>query len=246
MVGRAQKGRRFFGRGIYTVPEAARLLALPSAQLRRWAAGYDFTYRGAPRFSKPLIHGEFKAQAGVVELSFLDLVELLFIKTFHDRGVSLPVIRLTAAAAADLLGSDHPFCNQRFRTDGHTVFAKLGRSQGLDESELSETDWRLIDLRTGQHEFHDIVTPFLHRFEYDLQTDLVRRWWPMGRNHKVVVDPAVNFGSPVVSGFGVATRLLGDARKSGRSVEALADWHGLPVGVVKEAIAFEDSLAKAA
>lgn len=245
MAPRTKKGRQFFGRGIYTVPEAARLLTLPSGKLRRWAAGYEFNYRGAPRFSKPLIHSEFKTTTGFVEISFLDLIELLFIKTFHERGVSLPVIRLTAATAAGLLGSDHPFCNQRFRTDGHTIFAKLLRKQ-LEGAELTEADWRLIDLRTGQHEFHDIVTPFLQHFEYDLETDLVRQWWPMGKKRRVVVDPSLNFGAPVVSGVGVSTALLGEASRHGRSVEALADWYGIPVAAVKDAVEFEESLARAA
>ncbi len=227
------------------MPEAARLLSIPTGKLRRWAAGYDFNYRGAPRFSEPLIHGEFKATKGFVEISFLDLIELLFIKTFHDRGVSLPVIRMTAAKAAELLHSDHPFCNQRFRTDGHTIFAKLARKQLEAEEGLTAVDWRLIDLRTGQHQFHDIVTPFLQQFEYDLETDLVRQWWPMGKQRKVVVDPALNFGAPVVAGVGVNTALLGEAHQKGRSAQALANWYGLPLASVNDALAYEASLARA-
>ncbi len=242
----ARVERTYFGRGIYSVSEAARLLRLPASTVRRWVAGYTFTYRGAPRFSEPLIRGELGSRDGFVELSFLDVVELLFIKNFHERGVSLPVIRKTARAAAELLGRDHPFCDQRFKTDGSTIFAMLLRNANLAEAASSQADWRLIDLRTGQHELATIVMPFLQHFEYDLQTDLVRQWWPLGKRRRVVVDPAINFGAPIVPKFGVSTRLLADAVKRGRSVEQLAAWYGVPTPAVRDAVEFEASLATAA
>jgi uncharacterized protein (DUF433 family) len=241
-----QEARSYFGRGIYTVAEAARLLHLPPRKARRWAAGYDFTSHGAPRFSEPLIHREFQTAAGFVELSFLDVIEMLFIKAFHERGVSLQVIRLTAENATQMLGVDHPFSNQRFRTDGSTIFARLSKDLDLARVPLTSADAKLIDLRTGQHQFDLIISPFLQRFEYDLKTDLVRQWWPFGKTRGVVLDPTINFGEPIVPRFGIPTRILKLAVSSGRSFERVADWYQVPVQAIRDAVAFEDSLTRVA
>jgi uncharacterized protein (DUF433 family) len=234
-----QKLRRLFGRGSYSASEAAHLLKLPTARVRRWAAGYDFGPRGAPRFSEPLIHRELEGH-GFVELSFLDLIELLFVKTFHAQGVSLQGIRRMAKSAAEMFQTDHPFCIQRFRTDGHTIYAQI------QQEEVAANGRHTVDLASGHYVFETIIEPFYKQFTYDVQTKLVRQWRPLGPERSVLLDPALSFGQPVVAKFGVPTRAIQQAAKSGDSPLSIADWYGLPVDAVTDAIEYEHQLANAA
>ena len=67
-----------FGLGLYSIPQASRLLRMPSAKLRRW------------------LKEDYSVVARKVDndtLTFLELMELHFIKMFRDEGVSLQTIR---------------------------------------------------------------------------------------------------------------------------------------------------------
>ena len=73
-------------RGYYTAAEAARLLRVPTNKVTRWAAGYEFKGRsGRFQESPPVIHREFRSRTGEVELTFLDVIELLFVKKFREE-----------------------------------------------------------------------------------------------------------------------------------------------------------------
>lgn len=239
----AKKLRELFGRGFYTVPEASRLLHVPSARVRRWAAGYEFKKGSEYRQCEPLIHRELTDDYGHLELTFLDLVEMFFIREFLQKGVSLPFIRRASKAAAEILETDHPFSDKKFATDGHTIFAWIREHERFEDRELSKQDAMLIDLRDGQHVFNLFVSPYLQLFDYDMETDFAKRWWPLGRHRKVVIDPQLGFGTPVVAGFGVPTRALAQAARSGQTLNGLADWYELPVEAIKDALSFENALA---
>jgi len=58
-------------------------------------------------------------------LSFRDLIELRFVKTFRDLGVGLTTIRDCYRRAVDEIHDDRPFSTQRFRTDGKTIFLEI-------------------------------------------------------------------------------------------------------------------------
>lgn len=72
------------GRGIYSVPDAARLANIPRASLRRWMR----VISGAPsESSEPVIRGELPVLADTFALSFLDLMEARALHAFRLRGV---------------------------------------------------------------------------------------------------------------------------------------------------------------
>lgn len=242
MARRIQLKRELFGRGFYTPVEAARLLQIPSSKVRRWAAGYEFKDGRQLRFSEPIIRREISDDAGFLELTFLDVIEMLFIKRFLSQGVTLHMIRLASRRAADLYETTHPFCDKKFQTDGFTIFARLNDSSMAKRDAFSPTDERLIDLKDGQHVFNLIVSPYLRQFVYDPQTDVVGQWWPLGRERSVVVNPNLSFGTPVVRDYGVPTKVLARAAKCGQKLDEVATWYQMPVETVMDAVAFEHDL----
>jgi hypothetical protein len=190
------------GTGIYTPDEAAALLKAPVSEVRRWAFGYA-RRRGESRVRYgPLIQNELPEIEGQHALTFIELVELMFIKGFRKAGAPWHAIREAASVAARLFETEHPFALRQFFADPTGVYAQLKEA---DESES------LVKLAgNGQHVFGEIVRPFLGQLEFDPQ-EVPTRWWPMGKEGRVVVDPVVAFGRPIVAEAGIPTRALAEA-----------------------------------
>lgn len=183
------------GLGLYSIPEASAYTGIRKAAIRRWLLGYKD--RNA-RFHEalwvsPLANEEFEA------ITFGDLLELRFVQVFRAHGVSLQAIRLAAEHARYYFESDYPFTCQRFQTDGRSIFAAVKEETG---------DETLVDLIKRQNVFSQIVRPSLYSgIEYG-ERGAARRWYPMSRSKKVVLDPQVSFGRPVVTASNVPTEML--------------------------------------
>lgn len=223
------------GSGLYTPVQAARLVGLRPDRIRRWLQGYEYSTARSTKRAPALIERELGSDH--LMLSFLDLVEVLFVNAFLKHGVSPQTIRRAADAARAEFHTDHPFCVHRFETDGRTVFARI-RDESHDE--------RLVDLSRRQVVFKQVFQPLLKQLEYDPVTDAAIRWWPMGKTQPVVLDPDIAFGEPVVGTRAIPTRILAAPIEHGKTDVAVADWYEVPVREVRAAVSFERSLLAAA
>lgn len=222
------------GIGLYTVQDAARFTHLAPPKIRRWIEGYDYRARdGERRTVHPVAPRHLDRLEGEIALTFKDLIEVYWVKTLLGQGVTMPKIREAAEEAEKLLASDHPFCQVRFTTDGAAVFARV-----LDEQERE----RILHLdRSGQFVFKGVIEPLLRELEYtDEGRDGVVRWWPLGRDRRVVLDPRVAFGAPVTRDEGVPTESLYRGWLAERDMERVAEWYAVSIDAVRDAVAFEE------
>jgi hypothetical protein len=83
----------YFGKGIYTLSTAAKILGMNSQRMRRWIKGYTYYKNKEYHASKPVFKTGFEYTPDDVVISFLDLAELLFIKSFIRYGISIQKIR---------------------------------------------------------------------------------------------------------------------------------------------------------
>ena len=222
---------RFLGAGIYTIPEAERLTRVSSSRIRRWLKGYDFRVKRKRHHSNPVWTGQLAPLEDKLAVGFRDLMEIRFVNAFLNEGVSWKTMRDAHIAAKNKLGTDHPFCTHKFATDGREIL--------LHQAKESE-DTCLIDITNDQREFKRIVAPFLKELEFD-QGYL--RWWPLGRERLVVVDPVRNLGQPTVIRSGVPTRVLAHSVKANGSLESVAHWYEVDLREVHDAVEFESRLA---
>lgn len=233
------------GRGVYGVAEALRLINfsrdlehrkhnVSRQTISRWLNGYDYEVRGKLRHSAPLWSSDYTNNDNtILEISFRDLIELRFVKTFRDIGLSLPTIRDCFVRAVEEVNDERPFSTQKFRTDGKSIFLDITR--GVNEGEL-------IDLRRRQAVFRSFVAPSLHDLEFDAGE--VARWFPLGKERaSIVIDPSRSFGRPIVSDGGVPTEALATAVTVEGSAEKVARLYEVSVCSVRDAIEFEQKLA---
>jgi uncharacterized protein (DUF433 family) len=220
--------QKLLGVGLYTAAEASGLTGIPSLRIRCWLAGYAHGPSDARGWSYPLWTPQLPRTGSDVALGFRDLMELKFVASFITAGISLHSIRRVLIIGQQMVGDERPFSTTRFRTDGRTIFLQVS----VDAEEPT-----LIDLLNRQYAFNRVVEPSFR--DIDFGETAAERWWPMSRRSRVVVDPARNFGQPILAEHGVPTQAIADAVMAEGSVAKVAKLFELPVGAVRDALAFE-------
>lgn len=223
----------FLNTGIYTVPDAAKLTRVSTWRIRRWLRGYRFRTKKDHHHSPPLWHGQLEPIDHSLALGFLDLIEIRFVDAFLKAGVSWTMLRKAHERGAQLFNNSHPFCTNRFVTDGREIFVELHKRTG---------EASLLEIVHHQHVFAQITRPFLKELEFT-EGDVLLRWRPTTTKGLVVLDPARNFGRPIVIQHGVPTEVLASATIACGSIQEVARWYEVREAEIEDAIEFEQKLA---
>jgi uncharacterized protein (DUF433 family) len=223
----------------YRLPEAAHYLRVPVSTLRTWIFGQAYPVAAGSRISRPII---MIPAEGPSRLSFVNMVEahvLSAIRYQHD--VPLDAVRRAVEYLTKEFDSRHPLADEQFQTDGVSLFIErlsAGRSQLLNVS------------APGQFAMREILDALLRRVERDAH-GLAIRLYPFSRRpeptpaaleespKRVVIDPRVAFGRPVLVGTGVTTSAIAERFDAGESIDALAVDYGRPSSEIEEAIRCE-------
>lgn len=219
-----------FSSGIYTVPDAARILGLPLPKLRRWLKGSETgMVEDAPaRYGMTALG--IQGEGCDKHMDFLSLIELYTVMRLRELGLSFTTIRRARADLANRLGVEHPFATQSLFVDG----AKL----------LTENDNLHYELGTnGQVAIRDVLKPFWNKVDFETSTQIAECFHPQGRDRHVVVDPRRSFGRPVVSDTSITTEALAALYRGGESIRSLNHQFGLTEAEIHDALEFEGCIA---
>lgn len=223
----------YFNTGIYPVRDAARLTGVSAGRIRRWLRGYRYHWHKKAYASPPVWRGQWQPIDHSLAVGFLDLIEIRFVDAFLRAGVSWATLRQARERAEEMFKVAHPFCTNRFVTDGREIFVELHRETGEPS---------LVEIVERQAVFAQIIRPFLKELEFANGTGLVR-WWPLGDQRQVVLDPTRNFGRPIVDRHGVPTEVLANAARVTGSVAEVSRWYEVPEEEINDAVEFEQRLA---
>lgn len=214
-------------RPTYTAAEAARYARTSSVTARRWLEGYDYkTVRGR-RHSAPLTNHP----AGERYLTFYDLVEVAAIAAAKNAGVKLPRIRSAIEYAQERFRAARPLLLERFLTDGRDLY-------------LRELEPRAGALHVNASQAGQIAFPYIAEVlrHLDYEGEHPVRWWPVGQDRPILVDPKVGFGQPLIYPSGVRTETVVDRFLAGERMEAIGEEFGLTRELIEEALRFENRL----
>lgn len=200
------------GDGIYTLPEAFRVLCLvhghdaPSLrQVRSWV--HDGLTFGS-------------ATTASADFEFMSFVDLVSVETVHRLRDHLSVYRikqLEAEIRRDFPDLERPFANRVFYTDGASVWM---RYQSYE-----------IEIH-GRRRGHLMIEPALRAFAEEIHFDsdgVAERWTP---NPHIEINPLVQFGAPVVRDTRIPVATI-EANLRVATPGEVADWYGLPVDQVE-------------
>jgi uncharacterized protein (DUF433 family) len=226
----------------YTAAMAGRLVGLRPERVRRWLVGYEYDYAAAGepvkrRIKKaPVVHRESDETPFA---SFLDLIDLLFVKGFLDAGISLQKVR-RALDEADALVGGHHFAQRSFFTDGRNVYLEVKKRASGAATSLLEL------LSGGQWVIAPVIKDLATEIKFHHATGFAERWYPLGPQTRVIVDPRVSFGAPTVLNRGIETANVFDLYIAERKqIDAVCSWLELQPEEVEDAVQFEQMLAAA-
>jgi uncharacterized protein (DUF433 family) len=205
----------------YTVKQAASHAGVSHQTVRDWLFGNES--RG---YLRKAVFGEReKPDDAPVEVSFLELSELVVVSKWRKLKLKLERIRDAHEFARSEWGVPYPFATLNLQTLGGHV---LGRYQE------SVPGQKLVVLTSpGQYVLPDIVEEELHHFDYSETDKFAIRWWPYGKDIPVVVDPRFAGGQPTVVDRGVTIEILKRRWNAKESLHSIAREYRLKPPVVE-------------
>jgi len=221
------------GKGIYTIPEAARLVKVSSQRITRWIAGYS---RGGISYPPPWESElQIKDEEQFDLISFADLMEAKVIAAFYEHGVQIQTVRKAIDRAKESFQIERPFSSEKFETDGKRIF--------IDLRDTCSEDTGFMDVVSTQTAFKEIIQPTFKNIEFENSTAV--RWWPLGTNKSIVVDPSRALGKPIANTSSVPVDTLIDAldmkpgeKPSKQEVKRIARLFDVDTTVVADAAEF--------
>ena len=176
--------------------------------------------------AKAVVPGRDRGQ----DLSYYQLIEVAFVATFRQLGVSMQRIRRARDYAAQVLSSEYPFAEHSWLTEGHHVLLDLAVIEGREFTK----DLVVAD-QHGQMGWRDLISDRFHQFDYEDEIALV--WHLRGRDNPVSIDPRISFGAPTVGG--IPTWTLKGRWEAGESISDIQDEFALAEVEVAHALRFE-------
>lgn len=207
----------------YSYAEADRIAGVTRGTTKRWLKGYPYRdSRGSQRFSGPVT--ERGRPEG--DVSFADLVEIAAINRWKELGRSLPNIREIVRECQEIFDVEQPLITMRFKVGGQHAFV--------------EAEGKLVGLLGNKRQLAwEKIFAFLETVEYE--GDFAAKWWPLGKDTPVVVDPDYGFGLPVIDGVGLRTEIVLERMKAGESQTAIAADFDVSPELIAGAMQFEVS-----
>lgn len=214
------------GNGIYSYSEAARLLGVAHQQVSGW-------FRVNRRGAASVLPNDY-AELEIPAISFLDLVEASVAQRLRMCNVKPARIRQLHDALGELWDTPHPFSRKELYVDssGQRIF-----------SHLDERNEVFLEVLAGQQAMPEVLVPILRRVEYDAETSLANRLWPMS-DLPIVIDPRRRYGKPIVDTSGLPTSILYECFLANEgSYDFVAEWYNVTPEEVKHAVQFETTFS---
>ncbi len=204
------------GEGIFLTKDVANILRLPYPKVKHWLSEFwdkRFTDGGHS-------FGERQNKA----VNFYTLIEFYTFYQLREHGFSAQQIQKAYKVIGNDLKTKYPFANEILRVDDkHIWYEYLGELMKVD-------DKRKLYIK-------QLLEPFLHKIDYNADA-IAERYFPLGKQKKIIVDPRHQFGQPTVFGTNIKAQTLYDLHQGGETNENIGFLYDLSVDEVNDAISF--------
>lgn len=213
------------GEGIYSIPDIAFLLRLPPSRVRRWLNDF-WDARLGERYRQKYSWGEGRDKA----TNFYTLIEFYVFYQLRELKVGPKAIFTAHEEMAKQLNTPFPFASAKLLTDGRSVLYALqdGTTVKADKS-------KQIALR-------QIIEDFCKKIEFS-DTQLAEKYYPLGKNNSIVVDPHHQFGQPTIVDTNILAETIYSLHSAGESNIFLSKLYQLPEKDIEAAISLFNTKA---
>ena len=208
------------GNGIYTVPDLALILHLPQHKVRRWLTDF-YDERLGKSYEGKYSWGEGRERA----TNFLTLIEFYVFYILREQKMSADKILKAHIHMSKDLKTPYPFASYKLLVNKKQIL------YGLDEDRWIHAD------ESKQIVIHEIIQDFFQKIDFS-SNELAKRFWPLGKEHSIVVDPHHQFGQAVIHGTNINAATIYSMHKSGESLSTIGILYDLTEEQMNDAIAF--------
>ncbi|MDR6807605.1 uncharacterized protein (DUF433 family) [Dyadobacter sp. BE34] len=206
------------GTGIYTLPDISYILHLPTGKVRKWMHEY-----WQLRFSSSAESGFSHGSGKELVTNFLTLIEFFTFYQLRQEGVSAQKIVKAHQILAKTFRTKYPFAKSSLLTDGERVLFNG------DAGNIIQAD------ETLQINIKEAIEPFCKKVEFN-DDDMVKRFYPLGKDHSIVIDPKRQFGQPVIGDTNILAETIYNLHRGGESIDTISSLYSLTVGQVNDVI----------
>ena len=212
---------------IYSVPQAAHYLKMSKATLGTWVFGRHYERKDGMAYFKPPIQ---LSDPDSRKLSFWNLIEAHVLQSLRvDHEVSMRDVRNALDWAEDELGIDYLLRRQELHTTGGKIF--IDRYGELINASQS-----------GQIAMRMLLKEYLRHVEWGKDL-LAVQYLPSphddSSSNRIVIDPRIGFGRPVIHPEGISTAVIVARVDAGELLEIIAEDYNLNVKAIEEAVVYE-------
>ena len=213
------------GYGVYTAHDAAFIFGLKQPKVNKWLDLYwSGKFAGKLSANEEYVWRDFPSKG----FNFFTLIELFTVYQLRSLGVSFQKIALARNKLGSHLKSQYTFATKNILSDGKRIF--------YEENE----DTLLALDQSDQTALKEILKRFMQKLDFDSSTDFANRYWPLGKEASIVVDPKHAFGKPVVNRTNITTESLFSLFEGGESKLSISAMYSISEKEVEEAIRFEN------
>lgn len=224
-----------FDTALYTISEAARILAVPTSTLTSWSRGYRRRFKDRPDVVGEAIITSLPAATNrQPSIPFVGLAEGLVLAALRRSNLPMQRIRPALAALEDEIGLDHALASEQLYTDGAEVLYDFGESHR--ESPEGQAIRDLVVVRNGQRVYAEVVDAYLKRIEYGIDGYASLIHVPAYPNANVVVDPQRSFGAPRFVRGGAKVEDVLHRFWAGESLAMLVGEFGVPKAEIEDVL----------
>jgi uncharacterized protein (DUF433 family) len=214
------KNETKLGNGIYTIPDLAFILQLPQRKVHRWLNDF-YDARLGNKYTGKYSWGEGRGKA----TNFLTLIEFYVFYKMRENKLGVKTILEAHEHIAKQLKTPYPFASAELLTEGKNVFYTLpdGTTMYANKSQ--------------QIVIKNAIETFCKKIDFS-ENKLAQRYWPMGKDHHIVVDPHHQFGQPVINGTNINAFVIHSMYESGEPINKIGILYDLTESQINDAVAF--------
>lgn len=210
------------GSGFYTISELEKILRIPYAKAHRWINTYWDGELGRAYQSQYSWTIE-KSRA----VSFHTLIEFYVMVQFAEAGVKTRSVLRAHKELSEWYNTAHPFALKEvlsgIHTDGKTIYFKRNND--------------IISLDGTKQLNLGFIEMFFKNLDFD-ENNLATRFWPLGREKSINIDPSRKFGHPVISNLNIYPETIYNHIKAGDPPKYIALIYDITEQQVNDAIEY--------
>ena len=210
------------GEGIYTAADASRIFKIPYRKAKYW-----FSYYVRNRLFETIGYRYYFPIKDTIAVNFLSLIEMYVFFKFKERKIKTSTVINAHSRMSEYLKTPYPFASQDFYIYGSKIF--FGNNELLRDA---------VDI--NQILIQDYILPFAEKIKFD-DKKLASKFYPLGINKSVVINPENQFGQPTIDGTNILTATIYDYYLGNESITTISELFNISTKNVQDALEFHQA-----